>query len=112
MYEITDDFMKQMIASTRTYTAVLLKKGPNYQRPDAMQIIWEHARRNFMLRAEGKLSIVCPVSDESDITGIGIFNPDPEQTSKIMNEDPGVKTGVFVYEIHPARSFPGDSLPA
>jgi hypothetical protein len=29
-----------------------------------------------------------------------------------MEDDPGVKAGVFVYEVHPCRSFPGDSLPA
>jgi hypothetical protein len=28
-----------------------------------------------------------------------------------MDEDPAVKAGVFVYEVHPCRSFPGDSLP-
>jgi hypothetical protein len=29
-----------------------------------------------------------------------------------MEDDPGVKAGVFEYEIHPVRSFPGDALPA
>ncbi len=29
----------------------------------------------------------------------------------IMDEDSGVKAGIFVYEIHASRSFPGDSLP-
>jgi hypothetical protein len=28
-----------------------------------------------------------------------------------MNEDPAAKEGVFVYEIHACRSFPGDRLP-
>ena len=30
--------------------------------------------------------------------------------NKIMNEDPGVKAGVFIYEIHSCCGFPGDSL--
>jgi len=25
--------------------------------------------------------------------------------------DPGLQAGIFTYEIHPCRSFPGDSLP-
>ena len=29
-----------------------------------------------------------------------------------MDGDPGVQAGVFVYELHPCRSFPGDALPA
>jgi hypothetical protein len=28
-----------------------------------------------------------------------------------LDEDPGIKIGVFVYEIHPAKTFPGSSLP-
>jgi hypothetical protein len=28
-----------------------------------------------------------------------------------MASDPGVQAGVFTFEVHPARSFPGDRLP-
>jgi hypothetical protein len=28
-----------------------------------------------------------------------------------MDEDPGVKAGIFTYEVHPTCSFPGDRLP-
>ena len=34
-----------------------------------------------------------------------------EETKKIMDEDPAVKEGVFVYQILSCRSFPGDRLP-
>ena len=111
MTAITDDFMRQAIASTKGYTAVILRKGPDYNRSDAGQIIWEHARRNFSLRAEGLLSVVCPVNDGTSLAGIGIFNADMEQTKGIMDNDPGVQAGIFVYEMHATRSFPGDSLP-
>ena len=46
-----------------------------------------------------------------DEAGIGIFNATIEETKSIMEEDPGVKEGIFVYEAHPCRSFPGDCLP-
>ncbi len=58
-----------------------------------MKVIWEHARRNFALRAEGELSIVCPIADGSGVSGIGIFNADVEATKRIMDEDPAVKSG-------------------
>ena len=29
-----------------------------------------------------------------------------------MDDDPGVLAGVFRYELHPCRGFPGDHLPA
>jgi hypothetical protein len=29
-----------------------------------------------------------------------------------MDGDPGVQAGVFVYDVHTCRGFPGDALPA
>lgn len=111
MATITDEFMRQMLATTRSYSIVILKAGPKKNDDGADKIIREHGRRNFALRADGLLSIVCPISDGSDVSGIGIFNAGVEEVKKIMDEDPGVKAGIFVYEIHACRSFPGDSLP-
>jgi len=108
---ISDEFMRQMLATTRKYCVVITKVGPERNQEGAEKIIWEHVRRNFALRAEGMLSIVCPISDGSDVTGVGIFNADVEEVKKIMDDDPGVKSGVIAYEIHASRSFPGDSLP-
>jgi hypothetical protein len=108
---ITDEFMRQMLATTRGYCVVILKAGPKKNDDGADKIIREHGRRNFALRADGLLSIVCPISDGSNVSGIGIFNASVEEVKKIMDEDPGVKAGVFVYEVHACRSFPGDSLP-
>ena len=108
---ITDEMMWQMMSKSRNYCLVILKHGPNKQMDGVEKIIWEHGRRNFELRADGVLSIVCPVPDESDVSGIGIFNASLEEVTRIMDEDPGVQAGVFVYEVHTCRSFPGDSLP-
>jgi hypothetical protein len=111
MSEITDELMTQMISRARNYSIVILKAGPNRTRPRGEKIIWEHARRNFLLRARGLLPIVCPISDGSDLSGIGIFNANIHEAKSIMDQDPAVKEGIFVYEIHPCRSFPGDRLP-
>ncbi len=82
-----------------------------HSRPGAEKIIWEHARRNFFLRARGLLPIVCPITDGGDLAGVGIFNADVDEVKSIMDQDPAVKEGVLVYEAHPCRSFPGDCLP-
>src|ERR1051326_5206131 len=111
MQTITDDYMRQMVPTAREYSVVSLKAVPNKEAPGADKIIWEHGRRNFAMRAEGLLAIVCPVRDGSDVSGVGIFTTSLEETKKLMDEDPGVQAGVFVYEAHPCRSFPGDSLP-
>jgi hypothetical protein len=111
MADITDEFMSEMLTRARNYCIVILKAGPNKHMEGAEKIIWEHGRRNFVLRADGVLPIVCPVPDDSDVSGIGIFNASVEEVKKIMDEDPGVKAGVFVYEVHPCRGFPGSCLP-
>jgi hypothetical protein len=107
---ITDGFMREMMAKTRTYTLVLLKTAPGYHQPGADAIIWEHGRRQFSLRGDGVLSIVCPVADDSDLAGVNIFDASAEEAAHLMDEDPAVQAGVLSYEVHPVRSFPGDCL--
>lgn len=110
MTTITDEYMRQMLAKSRQYCIVILKAGPKKHEEGAEKIIWEHGRRNFELRAAGKLAIVCPIADGTDVSGIGIFDAPIEEVKKIMDEDPGVKAGIFVYETHVCRSFPGSNL--
>ncbi|MWA04240.1 hypothetical protein F8568_028460 [Actinomadura sp. LD22] len=111
MTEITDEHMRTQLALTRGYTVVLLKAAEGYGRPGADAVGWEHGRRNFRLRAEGLLSIVCPVADDGELCGVGIFDASVERTRELMDDDPGVRAGVFTYEVHPVRGFPGDALP-
>ena len=108
---ISDDDMRAGVADTRTYTLVLLKAGDNYGTPEATPVVWEHARRNFALRAEGVLPIVCPVADDTELCGIGIFDAPVDEVVGIMDGDPGVAAGIFTYETHPVRGFPGSVLP-
>ncbi|MGA2912758.1 MAG: hypothetical protein ABSE07_04515 [Methanoregula sp.] len=83
---VTDEDMRKRMAQTKEYCVVILKAGPNRHRTGVEKIIWEHGRRNFALREVDRVRV-------------------------IMDEDPGVREGVFVYEIHACRSFPGDCLP-
>jgi hypothetical protein len=108
---ITDEYMREMQAKARTYSLVLLRRAARYSDPDADAIIWEHGRRNHSLRADGVLAIVCPVADDTELAGIGIFGASPEETAQIMDGDPAVQAGVLSYELHPIRGFPGDHLP-
>ncbi|HEV7758089.1 MAG TPA: hypothetical protein VGO78_03835 [Acidimicrobiales bacterium] len=112
MTEISDDDMRAGLAQTREYALVLLHTGEQYGKDGSDKIVWEHGRRNFSLRADGLLSVVCPVLDDSGLCGMGVFNASVDETTKIMDDDPGVQAGVFTYEVHPVRSFPGDTLPA
>jgi hypothetical protein len=108
---ITDEDMRALLATSRPYTIVILKRGPA-ERADRDAIVWEHGRRNMELRADGRLAIVFPVRDGSEVSGIGVFDLDEDATREVMDGDPGVQAGIFVYEVHPTRSFTGDALPA
>lgn len=103
--------MQEMLAKSKAYTVLLLHRTEAARQPDARERIWEHGRRNFELRSEGKLPIVCPVTDEGDLAGIGIFEATPEEVDRIMQDDPGVSAGLFTCEVHQVRGFPGSSLP-
>ena len=111
MTTITDEYMQEMLPKAKPYVLVLLKPGPKSDITDIEKIIWEHGRRNFALRADGLLSIVCPVTKETGVNGCCIFNTTEEEAKNIMDGDPAVQAGVFLYEIHPCFGFPGDSLP-
>ena len=111
MTTITDAYMRDMLAKTRGYVVVVLRGTHRLNEPGAEAIIWEHGRRNFQLRADGLLAIVCPIRDGSGVNGIGIFNASLEDAKSIMDGDPGVQAGLFTYDLHACRSFPGDALP-
>ncbi|MCD1261063.1 hypothetical protein B5M42_019855 [Paenibacillus athensensis] len=110
--QISDEFMRQMLTQTKAYTLVILKAtAESHAIEGADRIRWEHGRNNFRLREEGILAIVCPVTDGGEVSGVGIFNAPPEEVKRIMDADPGVQAGMFTYEVHACRSFPGDRLP-
>jgi hypothetical protein len=65
------------------------------------------------LEEHGVLAIVLPVSnDPGDWAGLAVFNAPPDDVREIMDNDPGVRAGIFRYEMHPVRGFPGARLPA
>jgi len=110
LVEITDEYMMEMRKKTQPYTFVILHKTPKADESGADKIIWEHGRRNHQMRRDGVLRIALPVRDESNVAGIMVFSKNIDETKKIMDEDPGVKADIFVYEIHETRSFKGDAL--
>jgi len=107
---ITDDYMHDRIGKAKPYSLMLLRPTPACFAAESGPIIWEHGRRNMALQAAGIMPIVCPVGDDK-ISGIAIFNTDPDEARAIMADDPGVRAGIFTVEVHPCRGFPGDALP-
>ncbi|BBZ69032.1 hypothetical protein [Mycobacterium paraseoulense] len=111
MKTFTDEEMGELLAGAKLYSVVILKQGPGFGDESTPGTVWEHGRRNFGLRDDGVLAVVLPVTDGSDVCGIGVFAATVEETTAIMADDPGVARGVFTFEVHPCRGFPGDALP-
>ena len=116
--EMTDAVLEEALTTIVPYTIVVLKPGPKYDPPGptrnpwVAKIVWQHGKRNFALRAAGLMPIILPVGDGGEIKGISIFDASREEAEWIMSEDPAVKEGIFIYELHPTRTFPGSALPA
>ncbi|HEU5007936.1 MAG TPA: SRPBCC family protein [Jatrophihabitantaceae bacterium] len=107
---ITDATMHERLGQAAAYTAVLLHATDAFSGPTARPIVWEHGRRNMALSEAGILQVVLPANDDSDLAGIGIFAATPEDARTIMDDDPGVRAGLFTYRMHTVRGFPGATL--
>ncbi len=60
---INDEELRELLQTFRPYSVALLCWGPNRHMEGAKAIAWEHRRRMASLRADGVMSIVCPVVD-------------------------------------------------
>lgn len=109
---ISDEYMQSRLTQAQSYTLLILKTTPKYSRPAADPVVWEHGRRNMALQESGLMPIVCPARDESELAGICIFTVAPERATEIFSEDPGVKAGIFTFDVHSVAGFPGSTLPA
>ncbi len=63
------------------------------------------------LVAQRVLAVVCPVSDETDMAGIGVFTTSPDEVRAVLDQDPAIVAGILSYTVHPCRGFPGAMLP-
>ena len=115
--EVTDETLTAALGNTIPYTILILKAGPRYSRPGpdrdpvVAAAIWRHGKRNYALREAGLLSVVCPVADDTEVVGVSIWAASPEDVERIYSQDPAVRAGMLLYEIHPTRTFPGSTLP-
>jgi len=108
---VSDETMHARLAAAGSFTAVLLRATDAFVRPVVDPIIWEHGRRNMALAEAGLMPIVLPVADDTDLAGIAVFATTSAEAEQIMNDDPGVRAGIFTFQVHPVRGFPGAALP-
>lgn len=61
MEVIADESMRQVVPTARNCYLVILKSAPNRNESGTNRFVWEHGRRDFRLRQEGVLSMICEV---------------------------------------------------
>lgn len=109
--QVSIEHVQQQLASAKAYTLVFLTQGKVKDDAKAAQNQMPHLQYLFSLKEGGHVSIFGPLTDNSNIRGILIFNvTDIGQVKKLMDGDPHVKAGHLSYEIHPWFGVPGQTL--
>jgi hypothetical protein len=111
MKTFTDDEMNELASAATSYSLVILKPGPNAGNNEAPMLMWEHGRRTLGLRDAGMLAVAFTVLDGSEVWAVRAFTGTVDDTTAIMNDDPGVAAGIFTFEVHPCRGFAGNRPP-
>ncbi|MBK9733336.1 MAG: hypothetical protein IPO83_18950 [Chitinophagaceae bacterium] len=112
----TSAFCQQNPAATgemKTYYLVFLKKGTNRSQDSttAAAIQEGHMAHLNKMAASGKMDLAGPLMEDGDIRGICVYNTaNLEEAKKLAEEDPAVKSGRLMVEIHPWYSMKGACL--
>ena len=111
LFDYVDEKTKDTIIMQKYFIA-FLKKGPNRSQPEeeANKLQAAHMAHLGKMYELGYADISGPFDDDSDISGITIYNvPTLQMADSLANADPMVKVGRLVIEIHPwwaAKGFP------
>ncbi|MEX2080480.1 MAG: YciI family protein [Dehalococcoidia bacterium] len=114
--EVTAEFVREQVARGRQYWLRFLWKGPRHGTLDeqaAGELQMAHLVYLFTLREQGKLVMNGPLTDDTDLRGVGVVTVESREEAEALGDnDPAVLAGVLRSEIRPWFSIPGDILPA
>ncbi len=97
----------------KTYYLVLLKKGPDRMQDSSTvaRIQEGHMAHLHKMADAGKMNIAGPLMEDGDIRGICIYNTASlEEARQLAEEDPAVRSGRLLVEIHPWYAMKGTCL--
>jgi uncharacterized protein YciI len=98
----------------KTYYLVFLKKGTNRSQDSATaaKIQEAHLAHLAKMNDEKKMCIAGPLLDDSEIRGICIYSVESiEEARRLAEQDPAVKAGRLIVEVHPWYAAKGSVLP-
>ena len=105
--------VKNEAAQLKEYFFVMLKRGPNRSQDSVTtQKLQEGHMANIQKMAnDGHLAIAGPFGDDGDWRGIFIFKTKTiEDAKKLVEQDPMIRAGRLIYEIHPWWTMKGAKL--
>jgi uncharacterized protein YciI len=104
--EVTD--AQQLVVVNRSFL-VIYRPGPAWVpgKPVTQQPLKEHGKYMLSLYISGSMKLAGPLTDNAG--GAVLLDVANESKAKaIVTEDPAVKSGIFVYELHPWELKPWD----
>lgn len=88
-----------------TYVMGLLRRGPasgTGTKEEQQKVQEGHMANIRKMAATGKLIVAGPITDGGDLRGIFIFKAaSPDEVRAMVEEDPAIKAGRLIYELHP-----------
>jgi hypothetical protein len=75
---VTDEQIRELAATAKPYSLILLSWGPERHMDGADAIELEHQRRMVSLRADGVIAILCPVGSDT-LAGVAIMTLPAEE---------------------------------
>ncbi len=105
---LSDDYRARAAGGARdsmvSYSFVLLHRGPRWTANVASgvkKVLRGHAKHLDELRRDGKLIAAGPIEGTGTLRGILVFDADTLTTRRLVSQDPAIRAGRFVPEIHP-----------
>lgn len=98
-------------AATRATYLVVYRPGPAWLTGKSVteQPLKEHGKYMLGLYIKGSMKLAGPLTDNAGGAVLLEVSDDAEAKAIVAN-DPAVKSGIFVYEIHPWKLQPWDEL--
>jgi uncharacterized protein YciI len=100
---------EQPQATTKVNYLVIYRPGPAWVagKPVEEQPLKEHGKYMLSLYVKGSMKLAGPLTDNAG-GAVLLAVADESEAKSIVMEDPAVKSGIFVYEMHPWELKPWD----
>lgn len=99
---VTDEQIRDLAATAKPYSLVVLQWGPERYMHGAEAIELEHQRRMVSMRADGVIAILCPIASAT-LAGMAIMTVSTQEARERMDADPCVRAGMMHYEVYESQ---------